>query len=75
MSPGPDPETWISVTLTDMFGDVPYSDALKGDSLLYPPSTGRQDIYPSLLAGLDSAADLFGTSGTLDFNGPVVDIL
>jgi len=66
---------WIFSHLTDMFGDVPYSDALKGDSLLLPTFDRQQDIYPSLLAGLDSAADLFATSGTLDFNGPVVDIL
>jgi hypothetical protein len=58
-------KAWIFSQLTDIFGDIPYSDALKGDSLLTPKYDEQKDIYTDLLARLDSAANLFGSSGTL----------
>lgn len=44
--------------LTDLYGDIPYSDAGLGyDSAVYKPSYDQQSaIYPSLLAELDAAA-------------------
>jgi hypothetical protein len=57
-------KAWIFSQLTDVFGDIPYSQALLGDSLLLPKYDEQKDIYADLLAGLDSAAVLL-TSGTL----------
>jgi hypothetical protein len=34
--------------LVDMFGNVPYTDALQGTSVILPTYTDAQDIYDSL---------------------------
>lgn len=65
--------------LTDMAGDVPYFDALKGESenLLSPKYDKQQDIYLDLLKELDEAASILDPSktnfGTADlfYNGDV----
>ncbi len=41
--------------LTDLFGDVPYTDALKGAANFQPKFDKSQDIYPIVQAKLDSA--------------------
>lgn len=41
--------------LTDMFGDIPYSEALKGQEYLQPKLDAQKDIYVDLLATLDKA--------------------
>jgi hypothetical protein len=60
-------QAWIMSNVTDMFGDVPFTDALKGDSgLLYPRFDKQQLIYDSLLNRLKRANALF------DVNKPFV---
>ena len=41
--------------LTDMFGDIPYSEALKGQDILQPKLDSQKDIYADLLVTLDKA--------------------
>lgn len=41
--------------MTDMFGDIPYSEALKGQECLQPKLDAQKDIYADLLATLDKA--------------------
>lgn len=41
--------------LTDMFGDIPYSEALKGQECLQPKLDAQKDIYADLLITLDKA--------------------
>ena len=41
--------------LTDMFGDIPYSEALKGQECLQPKLDAQKDIYADLLVTLDKA--------------------
>lgn len=61
-------KAWVFSQLTDIFGDIPYSEALKGDEDNLTPAYDRQqDIYTDLMKGLDSAAVLFSTSGTLAY--------
>jgi len=52
--------------LTDLYGDIPYSQAVMGlDSSNYKPAYDAQkDIYPSLLAQLDAAAQSLDGSKT-----------
>lgn len=52
--------------LTDLYGDIPYSQAALGyDSALYKPAYDAQkDIYASLLAQLDAAAQSLDPSKT-----------
>jgi hypothetical protein len=72
-------EVWIYQILADTYGDVPYSEALKGDQLIL---TSKYDdaatIYDGLItqldksiAALDSSAPTF-TSGELIYNGDPV---
>lgn len=43
--------------LTDMFGDIPYSEALKGQECLQPKLDAQKDIYADLQATLDKAIE------------------
>ena len=49
--------------MTDLFGDIPFTEALKGTENAQPKPDKSQDIYPALLVLLDEAiADLRKTS-------------
>jgi hypothetical protein len=50
---------------TDMWGDIPYSEAFKleGEGYLYPKYDRQEDVYNAILAELKTAADLFDVSG------------
>jgi hypothetical protein len=45
--------------MTDMMGDLPYSQALRGDTVLHPVYDSQQSIYDSLLANLAVASPAF----------------
>jgi len=54
---------WVASNLTDVFGNVPLSEALRGDEqLFYPVFDKQEDIYQKLLTDLDTANLLFNTS-------------
>jgi hypothetical protein len=63
--------------LTEMYGDVPYTNALDGktDGEFQPEYTPQADIYRGLLADYAAAAELFNTtvpvSGDILFNGDI----
>jgi len=42
-------------TLTDIFGDIPYSEALYGNNIVNPKYDKQQDIYTDIQSQLDSA--------------------
>lgn len=57
---------------TDMFGDMPYSEAFNaGGGVIYPIYDKQKDVYTALFTELKTAADLFksgkGVIGTGDF--------
>jgi hypothetical protein len=58
--------------LVDMFGNVPYTDALQGTSVIQPTYTDAQDIYDSLELSLGVAIDLIKTSPDVARSGDVV---
>ena len=65
---------WEFQNLTDTWGDIPYSEALKDVTITQPKYDKQSDIYPSLLARLDSAIALIDISkadlqGDLIYNG------
>ena len=41
--------------LTDMFGDIPYSEAVQGQGNLQPKLDAQKDVYTGILATLDKA--------------------
>jgi hypothetical protein len=52
--------------MTDFYGDVYYSEALKGrEGILYPVYDRQSDIYAGLMQELDDASSMI-TSGTDD---------
>jgi hypothetical protein len=64
---------WFFWYMTDRWGDIPYSDALKGNSNLAPKYDAQQNIYTDLLKELKEAAaqidDGEGVAGDLLYGG------
>ena len=53
-------KAWFVSNLTDMFGDIPYTEAFQGKKeMFYPRFDSQKDIYVSILADLKRANDLF----------------
>ncbi len=73
-------QAYLFQRLTDLWGDIPYSEALKGydDHLLTPKYDAQSSIYPALIDRIDKAIagmnpDLksFGSSADLLFGGDI----
>jgi hypothetical protein len=62
-------------TITDRWGDIPYSEALKGAANLTPKYDKQEDIYRGLLADLKAAVNGFddgpSVAGDIYFDGDV----
>ncbi|SMC64279.1 SusD/RagB family nutrient-binding outer membrane lipoprotein [Cellulophaga tyrosinoxydans] len=58
-------KAYIYITLTDLFGDVPYSEALLGNANLNPVADDQIEIYKAMLNEIDEAIVLLsGVSAT-----------
>lgn len=58
--------SWMLANLTEMWGDVPYSQALKGKEDEFSPVYDNQsDIYKTLLADLKKASNLLSQGGNM----------
>ncbi|UYW01007.1 SusD/RagB family nutrient-binding outer membrane lipoprotein [Flavobacterium agricola] len=56
-------KAWAYANLTDCFGDIPFTQAGKGDEGIDKPVFDKQeDIYKQILADLDQANALYDTS-------------
>jgi hypothetical protein len=60
-------EAWIFSLLTDTYGNVPYSEALRGkdDNIYQPKFDEQKDIYAGLFAKLEEANTLLAQGGTI----------
>lgn len=66
-------QAWVTSNLTDCFGDIPYSKALRGDEQVFYPAFDKQsDIYPKLISDLDSANKLYNTSRTMVYGTEIL---
>jgi hypothetical protein len=54
-------QAFTYVTLVDMFGDVPYTEALQGSSLIAPKVDDGEIIYADMLTVLDEAIAIFNS--------------
>lgn len=55
--------SWIFCLLTDIYGDIPYSDAIKGlEGSLKPTYDLQKDVYAELVKTLKSANDMISVS-------------
>ncbi|KQR71812.1 SusD/RagB family nutrient-binding outer membrane lipoprotein [Pedobacter sp. Leaf176] len=67
-------QQYIFWTITDRFGDIPYSQALKGIEFNAPAYDTQESIYKGMISTLTSAVAAFdnsGISGDIMFNGDV----
>lgn len=66
-------KTWAYSILTDLYGDVPYSEATKAtDGIVKPKFDSQKNIYVQLLKNLDSANLLFNSSKALTYGGDLL---
>lgn len=71
-------QSWLFELLTDIYGNVPYSQALQGTANLTPAYDDSHAIYDSLLSKLDSAVAMMDStkqgfkSGELFYSGNLV---
>lgn len=64
---------WVVANLTDCFGDVPLSEALRGNEQVFFPKFDKQeDIYPKLLSSLDTANTLFNSSKAMVYGTEIL---
>jgi hypothetical protein len=69
-------QSWTYQNLTDLFGDVPYSEALQGDEggPVKPKYDPQKDIYYGLLKTLTDAAATMKPSGDVGLGGRIRSI-
>lgn len=68
-------QSWMFQILTDMWGDVPYTEAAQaaGEAQVYTPAYDFQgDIYTDLLANLKTANDLLAGGNLPSIKGDIV---
>ena len=64
---------WAYSILTDLYGDVPYSEAIKAiDGNFQPRFDTQKDIYTQILKDLITANDLFDDTKALTYGGDYV---
>ena len=68
-------KSWLFHVMTDIWGDLPYSQAAQGiEGPIAPLYDSQANIYDGLIGDLKAAQDMIGTSGSL-FTNPSFDIL
>jgi hypothetical protein len=55
--------SWVFCLLTDIYGDIPYKDALQGlEGTLLPKYDKQKDVYAGLIAELKAAGEAINTT-------------
>ena len=57
-------KSYIFHIVTDLWGDVPYSEALIGDSITTPAYDAQKDIYTGMIADLTTGAGKLSSAAT-----------
>lgn len=66
-------QAWIYSNLTDCFGDIPMTEATRGDEgVLKPKFDKQQEVYTAMLNKLDSANNLYVTTKTMIYGTEVL---
>ncbi len=64
---------WMYANLTDAFGDIPMTEATRGDEgILRPKFDTQREVYTTLIASLDSANKLFNTAIPMKFGTEIL---
>ena len=66
-------KSWVYSILTDLYGDVPYSQAIKAQEGNFQPAFDKQkDVYVQILKDLETANSLFDDTKALTYGGDLV---
>lgn len=66
-------KSWAYSILTDLYGDVPFSQAIKAQDGNFTPAFDKQkDIYIQILKDLETANSLFDDTRALTYGGDMV---
>jgi hypothetical protein len=65
-------KAWIFHVLTDVYVDIPYTQALKGESIPQPVFDKGKDVYTALLASLKKQVDILATPSSSAIRGDIV---
>ena len=66
-------KSWAYSILTDLYGDVPFSEATKATDGNFQPAFDKQkDIYTRILADLETANELINTGKALTYGGDIL---
>jgi hypothetical protein len=64
---------WVYSLLTDCFGDVPMTEAVRGDEKIFQPAFNTQsEIYTTILEDLETANSLFDASKTMIYGTEIL---
>lgn len=64
---------WIYSNLTDQFGPVPMTEAVRGEEgLLYPKYDSQEMIYQTLLADLEAANEMYDEEATMIYAADIL---
>ncbi len=65
--------SWLFMNVTDIWGDVPYTEALKGEeNLLRPIYDSQKEIYSDLIVELIEARDMIVDEGDFPIKGDII---
>ncbi len=64
-------QAWTFQIVTDIYGSIPFNEALQGPNNPNPAYTPQQEIYPQLVDSLDAALSLIDTGAS----GPTGDLV
>lgn len=64
-------QAWTFQIITDIYGSIPFDDALQGPDSPSPAYTPQQDVYPQLVDSLNTALNLIDASAP----GPTGDLV
>lgn len=64
--------SWIFHILTDVYGDIPYSQALRGDEIPKPVFDPGKDVYAGILSNLKTQITTLQTASTNPVRGDII---
>lgn len=63
---------FVYLTMTDRWGDIPYTQALNGAANFSPAFDAQKDVYAALMKELDEAQQQFDDKGNLDATADIL---
>ena len=66
-------QSWAFQSITDVWGDIPYSEALKGNEGIITPVYDTQEaIYDGLIENLNNAVTMINTNPSINLQGDII---